>query len=142
MKSILSLIPFVLFLLSTTCSAQDSPTIVGGDRDKHNCIGSAGYQWSMLKKECIRIFEAGIRLDAVAPDLNKTLSAFVVFKSKSENAQVEMFIPGVKDSILLKKVKKGNEGSWKNANYTLVLKGGMYTLSDKTNKTLYQGANK
>jgi len=142
MKSIISLIPFVLFLLSTTCSAQDSPTIVGGDRDKHNCIGSAGYQWSMLKKECIRIFEAGIRLDAVAPDLNKTLSAFVVFKSKSENAQVEMFIPGVKDSILLKKVKKGNEGSWKNANYTLVLKGGMYTLSDKTNKTLYQGANK
>ena len=142
MKSILSLIPFVLFLLSTTCSAQDSPAIVGGDRDEHNCIGSAGYQWSMLKKECIRIFEAGIRLDAVAPDLNKTLSAFVVFKSKSENAQVEMFIPGVKDSILLKKVKKGNEVSWKNANYTLVLKGGMYTLSDKTNKTLYQGANK
>ena len=142
MKSILSLIPFVLFLLSTTCSAQDSPAIVGGDRDEHNCIGSAGYQWSMLKKECIRIFEAGIRLDAVASDLNKTFSAFVVFKSKSENAQVEMFIPSVKDSILLKKVKKGNEVSWKNANYTLVLKGGMYTLSDKTNKTLYQGANK
>jgi hypothetical protein len=139
MKSILSLIPFALFLLSTTCSAQDTPTIVVGDRDEHNCIGSAGYQWSMLKKECIRIFEAGIRLDAVAPDLNKTVSAFAVFKSESENAQVEMFIPGVKDSILLKKAKKGNEVSWKNANYTLALKGGMYTLSDKNKKSLYQG---
>ena len=139
MKSILSLIPFALFLLSTTCSAQDNPIIVGGDRDEHNCIGSAGYQWSMLKKECIRIFEAGIRLDAVAADLNKTVSAFAVFKSASENAQVEMFIPGVKDSILLKKAKKGNEVSWKNANYTLALKGGMYTLSDKNKKSLYQG---
>ena len=142
MKSILSLIPFVLFLLSTTCSAQNNPTIVGGDRDEHNCIGSAGYQWSMLKKECIRIFEAGIRLDAVAPDLNKTFSAFVVFKSETDNAQAEMYIPNVKDSILLKKVKKGNEVSWKNTSYTLVQKGGMYTLSDKTNKTLYQGAAK
>lgn len=142
MKSILSLIPFVLFLLSTTCCAQQNPPLVGGDRDQHNCIGSAGYQWSMLKKECIRIFEAGIRLDPVAPDLNKTVSAFVVFKSESENAQVEMFIPGVKNSILLKKGKKGNEGSWKNANYMLVLKKGMYTLSDKTNKTLYQGTAK
>jgi len=139
MKSILSLIPFALFLLSTTCSAQDHPTIVGGDRDEHNCIGSAGYQWSMLKKECIRIFEAGIRLDAIAPDLNKTVSAFAVFKSVSENAQVEMFIPGVKDSILLKKIKKGNEVSWKNASYTLALKEGKYTLSDKNKKSLYQG---
>jgi hypothetical protein len=140
MKSILSLIPFALFLLSTTSNAQDNPTIVGADRDEHNCIGSAGYQWSMLKKECIRIFEEGFRLDAVAPDLNKTVSAFVVLKSETENAQVEMFIPGVKNSILLKKVKKGNEVSWKNANYTLVLKGGMYTLSDKNKKSLYQGA--
>ena len=139
MKSILSLIPFALFLLSTTCSAQQNPSIVGADRDEHNCIGSAGYQWSMLQKKCIRIFEDGIRLDPVASDLNKTLSAFVVFKSESENAQVEMFIPGVKDSILLKNIKKGEAGTWKNANYTLVLKGGMYTLSDKNKKSLYQG---
>jgi hypothetical protein len=50
-----------------------------------------------------------------------------------------MFIPGVKDSILLKKIKKGNEVSWKNASYTLALKEGKYTLSDKNKKSLYQG---
>ena len=27
--------------------------IVGGDRDKHGCIGSAGYQWSEVQQDCI-----------------------------------------------------------------------------------------
>ena len=29
---------------------------VGGDRDKHGCIGSAGYQWSEVQQDCIRVF--------------------------------------------------------------------------------------
>ena len=35
--------------------------LVGGDSDAHGCIGSAGYQWSVLKKECIRAFELKIK---------------------------------------------------------------------------------
>ena len=38
---------------------------VGGDRDKHGCIGSAGYQWSEVQQDCIRVFEKGIRMKAV-----------------------------------------------------------------------------
>jgi hypothetical protein len=36
-----------------------SPTsqIVGGDRDEHGCIGSAGYTWCELKKKCLRTWE-------------------------------------------------------------------------------------
>jgi hypothetical protein len=30
---------------------------VGGDRDAHGCIGSAGYQWCEAKQKCLRIWE-------------------------------------------------------------------------------------
>ena len=31
--------------------------IVGGDRDAHGCIGSAGYSWCEAKNKCLRIWE-------------------------------------------------------------------------------------
>jgi hypothetical protein len=30
---------------------------VGGDRDAHGCIGSAGYSWCDAKQKCLRIWE-------------------------------------------------------------------------------------
>lgn len=39
--------------------------IVGGDRDEHGCIGSAGYVWCEVQKDCIRLFEKGIRTESV-----------------------------------------------------------------------------
>lgn len=32
-------------------------TLVGGDRDAHGCIGSAGYTWCATKQECLRVWE-------------------------------------------------------------------------------------
>ncbi len=37
--------------------AQTSPTVVGGDRDAHGCIGSAGYSWCEVKNKCLRVWE-------------------------------------------------------------------------------------
>lgn len=31
--------------------------IVGGDKDEHGCIGSAGYSWCELKQKCLRVWE-------------------------------------------------------------------------------------
>jgi len=31
--------------------------IVGGDRDEHGCIGSAGYSWCEPKQKCLRQWE-------------------------------------------------------------------------------------
>ena len=33
------------------------PQIVGGDRDAHGCIGSAGYSWCAAKNKCLRPWE-------------------------------------------------------------------------------------
>lgn len=31
--------------------------VVGGDKDTHGCIGSAGYSWCEAKQKCIRVWE-------------------------------------------------------------------------------------
>jgi hypothetical protein len=116
----------------------DAPK-VGADQDEHGCKGSAGYIWSVVKNECIRIFESGIRLDPKAADLDQTTSAFIVFKSETDDLEAELYLPGTKGSTLLKKGADNGAGIWKNDAYTLSQWKGMYTLSDKDNKTLYQG---
>ncbi len=39
-----------------------NPLIVGGDRDEHGCIGSAGYSWCEVKQKCLRIWEESCEL--------------------------------------------------------------------------------
>lgn len=41
------------------CSANNSqtPPMVGGDKDAHGCIASAGYAWCANKQQCVRPWE-------------------------------------------------------------------------------------
>jgi len=48
-----------------TPSAQNQP-IVGGDRDAHGCIGSAGYSWCEAKQKCLRTWEEPCEADTTA----------------------------------------------------------------------------
>lgn len=136
---VVSMFSVASFAQNKKDSKKENAPIVGGDSDEHGCKPSAGYQWSSLKNECIRIFESGIRLDPKAAKLNKTLSAFVVFKSDKDDAQAEIFVPASKKSILLKK-DKGQ--TWKNANYILTNKKGVYSLESSKKALLYQSAAK
>jgi len=40
------------------CSGEQ---IVGGDKDEHGCIGSAGYTWNETKQECVREWEETLK---------------------------------------------------------------------------------
>lgn len=89
-----------LLALLTACSgAETEPQteeLVGGDRSEQGCIGSAGYQWSDLREECIRIWEAGIELVHQGSG-DRNFSAYAII---SDN-QAELFLPDVTDSVLL-----------------------------------------
>lgn len=61
--------------------------LTGGDRDVHGCIGSAGYTWSELRAECVRIFEVGIPLENMQ-DLNSTSVAYLILNGSD---QIELF---------------------------------------------------
>jgi len=45
----------LVFLLFKNRTAPDN--LLGGDRDEHGCIGSAGYSWCEVKQKCLRIWE-------------------------------------------------------------------------------------
>lgn len=90
-------------------------TMVGGDRDEHGCIGSAGYSWSALRGECIQVFEVGTRLNPVDVEQEEAvISAFIVSK-EGDNSQVELFITGEDQNLIL---KKEADGTFKNGKYS------------------------
>jgi hypothetical protein len=91
--------------------------IVGGDKDEHGCIGSAGYIYSAIKNSCVRLFESGIRLDPKDETLDKTQSAFVLFKSQTEYQTGELYLPGQKVPTIL----AFKEGKWSDQDGKFVL---------------------
>lgn len=61
-------IPMVLLVVALAGCARPASTpartdmtpaapVVGGDRDAHGCIGSAGYQWCQRSQRCERPWE-------------------------------------------------------------------------------------
>ena len=71
---------------------------VGVANDAHGCNGAAGYTWSEARKDCIRLFESGVRMNPVN-DPQATLSTFIVFSTDSTLAEV--FIPNMFKNVLL-----------------------------------------
>ena len=107
-------------------TTEETP-MVGGDRDEHGCIGSAGYTWSALRGECIQVFEVGTRLNPVEEKEEvAVISAFVVTKD-GDNSQVELFITNEDQNPILKQETNGT------------YKGGKYIYNPKTQELSIDG---
>lgn len=104
--------------------------VVGGDADAHGCKASAGYTWSTLKKECIRIFE-GTRLNHAEDGKTYTTAAYVIF----DGNKAELFLDTQKESIILERKSEGD--SWSKDDYQLIPWKG-YVLK-KAGKIIYTG---
>ena len=115
--------------------------VLGGDADAHGCKASAGYQWSPLRKSCVRLFETGIRLNANAPYLDKSLSAFVLFDP--DTTQAELHLPTLPEPLLLSLQKDDGNGTsiGQFDSLTLTKLKNIYLLSNNKNVLLYQGTN-
>ena len=57
MKSYFLLATVLLAVCAPLSSFATTLPMVGGDRDVHGCIGSAGYVWSAPMGQCIRPWE-------------------------------------------------------------------------------------
>lgn len=130
----------ILFAAQMPMAGSAKPPIVGATLDAHGCRPSAGYTFSTLRKDCIRLFETGIRLTPVAKGLAKSLSAFVVFKTENGEGNAELFLPNNKASISMKIVKGDNAGIWNAPGLRLTQWKGMYILENNKGKSLYQGS--
>src|SRR5690606_40149314 len=68
---------------------------VGGDKDEHGCISSAGYTWRNLRGDCVQLCEVAYRLSPVSDPTNDDatyaaiISACVLFNDNE--SELELF---------------------------------------------------
>ena len=100
-------IKFLIFTFLFAGCCHSKINIVGADKDIHGCIGSAGYQWSEIRKECIRSFELPLQL----LNSDKTFIASFLFSENKNQAEVFSkegnFILELINPLLYKYSKKG-----------------------------------
>ncbi len=113
-----------LLLLSKISYAQ---VITGADRDKHGCIGSAGYTYSQLKKDCIRVFEQKIKLHQVDSTANYKAIAAVIFSAN--NRKAEVFLASYPESLILIRTLKKGKYIWRKGKFELSNQNG-YKLKE------------
>lgn len=88
-------------------NSQNISNSDGNDKDDHGCIASAGFTWSSIQNNCIRLFEDGVRYNPVYQTKNEmVISAFTV--KGLNDGYVELFLPNQKHGILLSKINSGN----------------------------------
>ncbi|WP_126651444.1 hypothetical protein [Chryseobacterium aureum] len=110
--------------------------VVGGDRDAHGCIGSAGYTYSQIKKDCVRTFEQKIKLTEVSPKGSSTSMAAVIFSKDMKKAEV--FVKDADSGSIILTRAAGKAKAWKKDGYVLVpFKKNGYQLK-KDNIVIYQ----
>lgn len=128
-KFLLTAMTVVMF--STSAFAQLTPKGAGSDKDEHGCKGSAGYSFSVLKNDCVRLFEEKIQLKDTDTKKSYKSNAVVIFSQ--DNNQAELFLPAAHGSLILDKqaTKK-----------TVIYKKGQYTLTQVKKSYVLKLANK
>lgn len=124
-----------------TSERKEKETVVGSDKDEHGCIASAGYTWSEVQKDCIRLWEKGVRMNAV-DDAGKTL--FLVFSPDS--TQVELFFSeeGVSNEILDRRGLPAGGYAWNvedDDTKNVRLEDGEWTVSQRGRLIYQEDAN-
>ena len=124
-----------------TSERKEIEAVVGSDKDEHGCIASAGYTWSEVQKDCIRLWEKGVRMNAV-DDAGKTL--FLVFSPDS--TQVELFFSeeGVSNEILDRRGLPAGGYAWNvedDDTKNVRLEDGEWTVSQRGRLIYQEDAN-
>ena len=107
----------------SACRSVQAPQLIGGNKDEHGCLTAAGYTWSELRGDCIRIFEDGVRVDD--PSLQPSLASYAVFAADS--GRVEVFRPSPFRNEILD--RKG--GVWQGKTCKLYRTGDRWELREK-----------
>ncbi|CAN5417787.1 hypothetical protein BH11BAC2_BH11BAC2_21160 [soil metagenome] len=144
MKNLITVLLIIMFSSCNETATNDEQQItdsivtidtisvkVGADTDVHGCKSSAGFQWSILKNDCIQIFETAVKLQSQHSD--SVSAAFILFNE--DKSKAELFVSGESTSLIL--IKQGEEGAhyWQNGPWKLFPWKG-YVLK-KGDKVLY-----
>ncbi|SIS39627.1 hypothetical protein SAMN05421768_106289 [Chryseobacterium joostei] len=133
-KLLITAITVVMF--ASSASAQLTPKGAGSDKDKHGCKGSAGYTFSVIKNDCVRLFDEKIQLKEVDTKKSYTSNAAIILSQDEKKA--ELFLPSSDGSLILDKVASKKAVIYKKGQYTLTKgKKNSYVLK-LANKTVFK----
>ena len=106
----------LLICVATICSFGQTAS---NYEDEHGCSISAGYIYSTLKKDCIRIFEQSIRVDNAFLKESAIYETCILFSE--DNKMAEIFITNSRDlkGIILNRFGKKGNYIWKNDVYVV-----------------------
>lgn len=88
---LLSIVFLTLCMICCKSVSKESSKnqLIGGHRDAHGCLSAAGYQWSEIKQECVRIFEIGTHLIPISTKEGEAIFAAYIY---IEEEKAELFI--------------------------------------------------
>lgn len=120
----------------------DTTKVIGVANDDHGCNAAAGYTWSEVRGDCVRLFEDGVKFVAAAGQ-DTTLAAYVVFAADSLKAEV--FLPNETNHPILERrtLPKGGY-TWNQKDddtYNVRQLNGKWVIEQR-GKTLYTEAAK
>lgn len=95
--------------LKIVYNVADTMKKIGVANDAHGCNVAAGYTWSEVRNNCIRLFEDGVKFVAAAGQ-DSTLAAYVVFAVDSLKAEV--FLPEQENHPVLERRKAAKGYVW------------------------------
>ncbi|WP_298640193.1 hypothetical protein [uncultured Cardiobacterium sp.] len=89
--------------VDAAAAQQPAEQPIGGEKDAHGCLPSAGQTWSTMRNECVQIFDiADIQLIDPA---NDTLAVYVILSPDKKKAEV--FAADLPDGVILNSSKGG-----------------------------------
>jgi membrane-bound inhibitor of C-type lysozyme len=126
------LIPLMLSVnnQSTTTAGQ----LLGGGRDAHGCIASAGYSWCDVKQKCLRPWEEACEATTSANIVNYYCQEGVLTANFSTSSVALTFKDG--STTTLPQVRSGSGIRYEKGTTVLIGKGDNAFLTQK-NKTTY-----
>lgn len=106
-------------------STPKKPVLLGADKDEHGCRPSAGYSWSELLGECVRLWEVSAKIHYCKPNGNTYQAIYAI--ASPDSARLETY--ELQHMIW---ERKGNLPVWENKefNKTLTRTDSIYTLND------------
>ncbi len=130
-----------IFLLgcaaAVLCGCRSSVGLAGADRDEHGCIASAGYTWSRVAGDCLRLWEAGVQLTD-AQDPAASLAAYAVISG--DGTKTEVFLPKAERSLVLTRSFAPDGPVWTGSSYRLERKPEGWRLFN-AERLIFQAGN-
>jgi hypothetical protein len=97
------------------------------DKDKNGCLNTAGYTWSTVKNNCVKVFSIGLRLDPVSNPQNEDAQKALYMIFSDDAQKVEIYLPLEQKPLILERIKDTNR--WILDEFQLVFENDLYAFS-------------